>query len=106
MLLEDETGLANVIVHPPLYERRRVIIRGAPFQIITGRLQLRDNTVNIIATDIQSIERPGKRGPQPKNEPIDALLAQAERLHALPGEIDAAALTHLRLVAPTAHDFR
>jgi error-prone DNA polymerase len=105
MLLEDETGLANVIVHPPLYERRRTVIRGNPFQIITGRLQLRDNTVNIIASDVQPIERPDPTGPVVR-QPISELLAQADRLAALPGEIDAEKLTHLRLVTPAAHDFR
>jgi error-prone DNA polymerase len=105
MLLEDETGLANVIVHPPLYERRRMVIRGAPFQIISGRLQLRENTLNVIASDIVPIERPAPTGPQ-VSTPVSALLAQAERLATLPEEIDAAQLTSLRLVAPAAHDFR
>lgn len=104
MLLEDETGLANVIVHPPLYERRRVTIRGCPFLIVSGRLQLRDGTVNIIAADIQPIERPPASGPQ-VTYPIHELLAQSERLQSLPGEITEEQLTHLRLVAPASHDF-
>jgi error-prone DNA polymerase len=105
MLLEDETGLANVIVHPQLYERRRVVIRGAPFQIISGRLQLREDTINIIASDIAPIERPTADGPRVLT-PIDELLAQAERLESLPDEISDDALTRLRLVAPAGHDFR
>jgi error-prone DNA polymerase len=105
MLLEDETGLVNVIVHPPLYEKRRAVIRGAPFQIITGRLQLREDTVNIIASDIQPIERPSARGPV-VTQPISELLAQAERLGTLPDEISDEQLTSLRLVAPAGHDFR
>jgi error-prone DNA polymerase len=105
MLLEDETGLVNVIVHPQLYERRRTIVRGAPFQIISGRLQLRENTVNVIASDVQAIERPSPTGPQ-LTQPISELLAQAERMTALPDEITDDRLTSLRLVAPVAHDFR
>ncbi|HUG16772.1 MAG TPA: OB-fold nucleic acid binding domain-containing protein, partial [Thermomicrobiales bacterium] len=105
MLLEDETGLANIIVHPPLYEKRRVVIRGNPFLIVTGRLQLRDTTVNIIASDMHAIERPAKSGPV-VTQPIADLLAQAERLAALPGEISDEAINTLRLVAPAAHDFR
>jgi error-prone DNA polymerase len=33
LLLEDEFGLANVIVKPDLYERQRGIVRGSPFVI-------------------------------------------------------------------------
>jgi error-prone DNA polymerase len=105
MLMEDETGLANVIVHPPLYEKRRVVIRGNPFLIVTGRLQLRDGTVNIIASDVHPVERPAKSGPV-VTQPIADLLSQAERLAALPDEISDEAINHLRLVAPAAHDFR
>ncbi len=105
MLLEDETGLVNVIVHPPLYEKRRAVIRGNPFQLITGRLQLREDTVNIIASDIRAIERPSASGPQP-TQPISELLDQAERLQTLPDEISEEQLTSLRLVAPAGHDFR
>ncbi|MGH9176389.1 MAG: DNA polymerase III subunit alpha, partial [Vicinamibacterales bacterium] len=105
MLLEDETGLTNVIVHPPLYEKRRSIVRGNPFLLIAGRLQLREDTVNIIASDIRAIERPSPTGPQP-TQPISELLAQAERLGSLPDEISDEQLTALRLVAPAGHDFR
>ncbi|MEX1157394.1 MAG: DNA polymerase III subunit alpha [Thermomicrobiales bacterium] len=105
MLLEDETGLVNVIVHPPLYEKRRAVIRGNPFLLIAGRLQLREDTVNIIASDIRAIERPSASGPQP-TQPISELLAQAERLQTLPDEISEEQLTSLRLVAPAGHDFR
>jgi error-prone DNA polymerase len=107
MLLEDETGLANIVVHPPLYERRRSVVRGSPFLIVCGRLQLRDGTVNIIASDIEAIERPVASGPHRREMlPAEALLTQAQRLQTLPGEIDEQALTHLRLVAPASHDFR
>jgi error-prone DNA polymerase len=107
MLLEDETGLANVVVHPPLYALRRAVVRGSPFLIVSGRLQLRDGTVNIIASEIEAIERPVASGPQRREVlPAEALLTQAQRLQTLPGEIDEQALTHLRLVAPASHDFR
>ena len=105
ILLEDETGLANIIVHPPLYEKRRTIIRGNPFLLVAGRLQLRDETVNIIASDIRAIERPSASGPQP-TQPISELLDQVDRLQTLPDEISDEQLTSLRLVAPASHDFR
>ncbi|HRA30297.1 MAG TPA: DNA polymerase III subunit alpha [Thermomicrobiales bacterium] len=104
MLLEDETGLANVIVHQPVYEEHRAVVRGYPFLIVTGRLQLRDGTVNIIAQDVVAIDRPHASGPQ-VTEPIAALLSQAGRLGELSGDISDEQLTELRLAAPASHDF-
>jgi len=105
MLLEDEAGLANVIVHPPVYEEYRPVVRGYPFLIVTGRLQLREGTVNIVAQEIVPIDRPHASGPR-VTEPIAALLAQAGRLGELPDDISDEQLTELRLVAPASHDFR
>jgi DNA polymerase III alpha subunit len=49
LLVEDETGLANIVVKPQLHERQRLVVRLEPFVTITGELQKRDNTVNLIA---------------------------------------------------------
>ncbi|MGN6032435.1 MAG: DNA polymerase III subunit alpha, partial [Thermomicrobiales bacterium] len=57
MLLEDETGLFNVIVYPDLYERQRLAVRGVPFLIVEGRLQKVQNNINIIATNLTPIDR-------------------------------------------------
>jgi hypothetical protein len=62
-LFDDETELVNVIVRPPLWDKHRAVIRGNPFQLIAGRLQFREDNVNIIASDIRAIERSGKTGP-------------------------------------------
>jgi error-prone DNA polymerase len=104
MLLEDETGLANIIVHPPLYNERRMVVRGSPFVTITGRLQLRDGTVNIVASDIETLDA---SAPEPPVSPtVQSLLEQANELRALPSERDDELLAQLRLTAPPAHDFR
>ena len=39
MTLEDETGIANVIVWPKAFERLRAIVLGARFVAVTGKLQ-------------------------------------------------------------------
>jgi error-prone DNA polymerase len=104
MLLEDETGLANVIVHPPLYNERRMVVRGSPFVTVTGRLQLRDGTVNIVASDIETLDA---SAPEPPTSPtVQSLLEQASQLRTLPSERDDELLAQLRLTAPPAHDFR
>jgi error-prone DNA polymerase len=58
LLLEDEFGLANVIVKPDLYESQRSIVRGSPFVIVHGRLELRDGTTNISAERFTPLEVP------------------------------------------------
>ena len=49
LLLEDEFGLANVIIRPHLYEENRSLVRTEPFIIVHGMLELRDGTTNIAA---------------------------------------------------------
>ncbi len=47
--LEDETGLANVIVYPRLFERYRTLINLEPALIVSGRLQCEQGTSHVIA---------------------------------------------------------
>lgn len=56
LLIEDEFGLANVIVRPDLYEAQRSIVRGSPFVIVHGTLELRDGTTNIAAHHFTLLE--------------------------------------------------
>ena len=53
--LEDETGIANVIVHPDLYERHRLIINREKFLRIDGILQNQDQVVLIKASQVMPI---------------------------------------------------
>ncbi|MCC7374629.1 MAG: error-prone DNA polymerase [Verrucomicrobiales bacterium] len=47
--LEDETGIANVIVAPALFESNRLRITAEPFLMIYGRVQRRHGTVHVRA---------------------------------------------------------
>jgi error-prone DNA polymerase len=47
--LEDETGLVNVIVRPPLFHRHRLALVNEPFLFVEGRLQHQDNVVSVRA---------------------------------------------------------
>ncbi len=49
LLLEDEFGLANVVVKPKLYASARSVIRSEPFLLVRGRLQKREGTLNVVA---------------------------------------------------------
>jgi error-prone DNA polymerase len=53
--LEDETGIANVIVRPDLYERNRMIINREKFLGVEGVLQNQDNVISIKAARVMPI---------------------------------------------------
>jgi len=53
--MEDETGIANVIITPDLYERERVVVTRSKFVLVEGRLQNQDEVVHIKATHIQPL---------------------------------------------------
>ncbi|MDH4042901.1 MAG: OB-fold nucleic acid binding domain-containing protein [Gemmatimonadota bacterium] len=55
ILMEDETGMTNVIVHPDVYERDRLAIREEPFLWVKGRLAKDDGTVNVIAEEVRGL---------------------------------------------------
>ncbi len=53
--LEDETGHANAIVRPALFERCRLVINLEPALIITGRLQSEEGVISIRAEQIERL---------------------------------------------------
>jgi error-prone DNA polymerase len=56
LLIEDEFGVANVVVYLKLYEAQRTIVRGEPFVIVHGVLKREDRNVNIIASHFERLE--------------------------------------------------
>ncbi len=53
MTLEDEHGIANVIVWPKVFERDRPIVLSARFMIVHGRLQNEHGIIHVIADRIE-----------------------------------------------------
>ena len=53
--LEDETGIANAIVQPPLFERARAVIVHTPFLLVEGVLQHQDGVIAVRATTVRSL---------------------------------------------------
>jgi error-prone DNA polymerase len=59
--LEDEYGIANLVVYPPLFERQRTLILGEPFLIARGRVQRQGTVVHIVAQHFERIHAPSER---------------------------------------------
>jgi error-prone DNA polymerase len=47
--LEDETGVANAIVHPDLFQKNRLLLSSEQFLMIEGVLQNQDNVISVKA---------------------------------------------------------
>jgi error-prone DNA polymerase len=53
--MEDETGIANVIVTPDLYDRDRLVVTRSKFLLVEGPLQNQDNVIHVKATRLLSL---------------------------------------------------
>jgi error-prone DNA polymerase len=47
--MEDETGIANVIVTPDLYERDRLLVSRSKFLLVEGPLPNQDGVIHVKA---------------------------------------------------------
>ncbi len=55
MTLEDETGTANVIVWPKVFERERAKVLGGKFIAVTGRAQNEAGVIHVIADRVEDL---------------------------------------------------
>jgi error-prone DNA polymerase len=51
--MEDETGIANIVIHPDLYERQRTLVTRGKFLKVFGRLQNQDGIVHVKAERLE-----------------------------------------------------
>ena len=56
LTLEDETGIANIIVRPDLFARDRLVIVEEPFLIVDGVLQNQDDVTSVRAEQVQGLK--------------------------------------------------
>jgi error-prone DNA polymerase len=59
LTLEDETGVANIIVRPDLFARDRLAIVEEPFLIVDGVLQNQDGVISVRADQIRGMRGTG-----------------------------------------------
>ncbi len=55
--LEDETGIANAIVNPKLFEERRLTLSQEAFLLIEGCVQIAEGTIHIKADRLQGLRQ-------------------------------------------------
>jgi error-prone DNA polymerase len=55
--LEDETGTANIIIRPQTFDDYKQVILTQNFIAISGRLQLEEGVVNLIANSVHALPR-------------------------------------------------
>jgi error-prone DNA polymerase len=61
--LEDETGIANVIVTPGLFARHRLALVSEPFLLVEGILQTQDGVIAVRAARVEPLPRAGHHVP-------------------------------------------
>jgi error-prone DNA polymerase len=100
ILMEDETGMTNVIVHPEVYERDRLAIRGEPYLWVKGKLTKDDGTLNVIAEEVRGLQAVSPSGGQAASQNAEQLTAYPpDRLPTF------SLLRSLRAVAPGSRDW-
>ena len=55
LTLEDETGVANIIVRPPLFAEQKTIILDQLFLLVEGRLQIQEGVTAVKAERCQGL---------------------------------------------------
>jgi error-prone DNA polymerase len=55
MTIEDETGIANVIVWPTVFKRHRAIVMGARYVAVSGRLQKESDVAHVVADRLDDL---------------------------------------------------
>jgi error-prone DNA polymerase len=99
LLLEDETGLINVVIRPDLYAAQRSVIRGEAYLCIEGVVQLHSGTLNVIAARARPLT----------HITVGAdVLPRAPERNGIPGnphDKREAAAVELALATPSSRDF-
>jgi len=67
--LEDETGIANLIIWPPILERFRRTVLGASLIYCKGRLQREEGVIHIVAEDLRDLTPRLRTLSDPTNQP-------------------------------------
>jgi error-prone DNA polymerase len=54
--LEDETGVANAIINPDLFQKYRLLVGSEQFLMVEGVLQNQDNVISVKAERVRPLD--------------------------------------------------
>jgi error-prone DNA polymerase len=106
MLLEDEWGVLNLVLPPPVARQDRLALRTAGFVRAAGKLERREGVINLVVTRLQALSRPDLPAAQVRSiEPPPGRETQRDE-----GVVDltqrrADAAAELAAALPPAHSF-
>jgi error-prone DNA polymerase len=107
MTIEDETGVANIIVWPTVFEAQRPAVIAARLVAVTGKLQNEAGVIHIVADKI--VDMSSRLGALSEHGPALTDLARADevrRPQAMPDKRDQKAALALKLGFPPAGEGR
>jgi len=111
MTLEDETGIANIIVWPKVFARFRATALGARMMAVSGRLQSEDGVVHLIAHRLADLTGhlaralDGTLPPPDSHRRDEARTGPCTESRALAAERYAARASHATALLPKGRNF-
>jgi error-prone DNA polymerase len=108
MLLEDEWGMTNLVIPPPVAERDRLVLRTAGFVRARGKLERREGVINVVISRLQALQRAGL--PAVKLREMEPPVGPATRKSEKDGVVDlgkhrARAAAELAAALPAPHNW-
>jgi error-prone DNA polymerase len=55
MTIEDETGIANIVIWPSMFERFRPVILGARYVAVTGKVQSESGVIHVVCERLEDL---------------------------------------------------
>ena len=106
MTLEDETGVANVVVWPKVMEQHRAVVMGARIVQVKGYVQSADNVTHIVANRLfDRTNDLGYLSEDFQNDPLKGAIANADEVQRpIPDQRQSAHPRNVRIM-PRSRDF-
>lgn len=79
LLLEDETGVINIVVYLRLAEANRILMRQTPLLAVQGRFERQGDVINIIAERLLPLERLLRPADDPEQRARETAAPEAAR---------------------------
>lgn len=57
LTLEDESGMANVVLKPKVFEAYRAVVMNNSFLVVQGQLQIEEGVSNVIARELKGLHK-------------------------------------------------